>query len=80
MTDAEFEVAEIAYESTPQPFEVKCNWCLQVQTVQITIQEHLAWRRGAFVQDAFPNLTPGERELFISGTCETCFDRMFPAE
>ena len=29
------------------------------------------------VQDAFPELTPDQRELFISGLCGTCFDKIF---
>ena len=35
------------------------------------------WRDGMKAQDAFPYLNNDERELLISGTCGTCFDRMF---
>ena len=30
-----------------------------------------------YVQDIFPYLTASERELLISGICDTCFHRMF---
>lgn len=36
------------------------------------------YRSGAFVQDAFPNLTAGEREaLFVTGICVRCWNDMF---
>lgn len=33
-----------------------------------------AWRSGTFVQDAFPYLTVSDRELLISGVCDSCWD------
>lgn len=39
------------------------------------------YNQGAFVQDAFPMLSIGQREaLFISGTCATCWDAIFGDE
>lgn len=35
---------------------------------------------GAHVQDAFPMLSPEERELMISGICGPCWDVLFPEE
>lgn len=32
------------------------------------------------VQDLFPDLSPAERELFVSGVCGVCWDVMFPPE
>lgn len=33
---------------------------------------------GEHVQDVFPEMSPADRELyFISGTCGSCWDRMF---
>ena len=29
------------------------------------------------IQDIFPELSPGERELFVSGMCGECFDKVF---
>jgi len=31
------------------------------------------------IQDIFPELSSGERELFISGMCGECFDKVFEA-
>lgn len=33
--------------------------------------------QGALVQDVLPNLSPSERERFISGICPDCWDAMF---
>jgi hypothetical protein len=30
-----------------------------------------------FMQDIFPDLPIGDRELLISGTCNTCWQKMF---
>ncbi|MFY3742238.1 MAG: hypothetical protein HMLIMOIP_002702 [Candidatus Nitrosomirales archaeon] len=37
----------------------------------------IKWHYGMFIQDAFPELTPGERELIQTGTHSECFDAMF---
>lgn len=29
-----------------------------------------------YIQDAFPYLTPAQRERFLTGICESCFDTM----
>lgn len=36
-----------------------------------------AWRAGMLVQKAFPNLTPDERELLISGTSAEGWEQLF---
>ena len=35
-------------------------------------------KSGKLIQNFFPKLTPGEREILISGICGKCFDKMFP--
>ena len=35
------------------------------------------WLKGEHIQNAFPTLTPGERELFITGIDEKLWDEMF---
>jgi len=38
------------------------------------------WVNGVHLQDAMPQLSADERELLISATCGSCFDRMFGDE
>ena len=40
-------------------------------------QDVVDWKGGKYIQDAMPYLSADERELLISGTCGTCFDKMF---
>lgn len=36
-----------------------------------------AYRRGAYIQDAFPDLPAGDREFLLSGISPEAFDSMF---
>ena len=56
----------------------QCSVCGETIQVNVKPREYHAWAiERRLVQDAFPGMTPATRELFISGTCEKCFDRMF---
>lgn len=57
--------------------KVRCMMCRQVHTFQVRLEQYREYRAGALVQDAFPNLTPGQRELLISGFCDPCWDFTF---
>ena len=54
-----------------------CNTCSNQVVLEATASEWDAYNRGAFVQDAFPNMSPGKREMLISGICNVCWDEMF---
>jgi hypothetical protein len=60
--------------------EIFCVHCGQLYTILLSKAGIKARQNGAFVQDAFPELTAGERELLISGTCDACWERFFPSE
>lgn len=38
------------------------------------------YHESLFVQNAFPTLPSGVREMFVTRICETCFDAMFEEE
>jgi hypothetical protein len=38
------------------------------------------WRGGELIQNAFPDMDPGERELLITGTHDACWDKLFSEE
>jgi hypothetical protein len=58
----------------------RCIYCGNGGWVEMTYpqyaegQQHL--RDGWFVQDAFPFLSAGEREMLITGTHPECWDAM----
>lgn len=37
----------------------------------------MCWLRGALVTRAFPDLSADDRELLISGTCPSCYKRLY---
>jgi hypothetical protein len=58
--------------------DVRCQMCGQYYQIFYNREDMVDWLSGSLlIQDAMPYLTSGERELFISGTCGTCFDVMF---
>ena len=54
-----------------------CPFCGRSHEVEVNDMDYLDWQDGELVQDAFPYLSAGERELLVSGICPTCWDKMF---
>jgi len=63
-----------------QPILLKCNWCGKKTVLTLPTEGIAKYNAGAFVQDAFPELSPAEREMIISNTCEGCWNKMFVVE
>lgn len=64
-----------------EEFFVICQaGCGERYTFNIDPEDYYAFRNGTFAQDAFPYLSAGERELMVSQTCDSCFNKMFPPE
>lgn len=57
--------------------DVICVHCRQVQTIMLSKTGIEAYQKGALMQDAFPELTAGQREMLISGTCDNCWKKFF---
>lgn len=56
---------------------VQCRTCHEVHFIDVPVDGLIAWQGGELIQDALSELSAGQRELLISGTCETCWDEMF---
>lgn len=59
-----------------------CNMCGKSVTLKVNFddfEEYYSPNRR-HIQDIFPYLTPAERELLISHTCEECWNKMFSFE
>lgn len=60
---------------------IECPHCHNVIELPITEKELLAWDPNkTFIQDQFPQLTPGQREMLLSGLCEECWNKLFLPE
>ena len=46
----------------------------------ITEQQLAAWQTGTLIQDAFPHLTPDQREFLLSGATSEEWDQLFGEE
>ena len=55
-----------------------CCECGESFTVTVEYSDLLKWHnREAHLQDCFPYLSAGERELFLSRICDKCFKKLF---
>lgn len=56
---------------------ITCVACKKEQTIKDVSLDGLVYRvNGGKIQNCFPNMPIAERELFISGTCGSCFKKM----
>ena len=58
-------------------FTTTCLHCNDLLWVAAKAEDFAKWEGGMKVQDAFPYLSNGDREIIISRTCEKCWDEMF---
>ena len=54
-----------------------CPFCGKEWYIKVSTLDVAAWQAGEFVQNAFPYLSAGERELLISGICADCQKEVF---
>ena len=54
-----------------------CPFCGHANEVAVNEMDYLDWQDGTLAQNAFPYLSPDEREALISGICPDCWDKMF---
>ena len=69
--------------SDPAVIEVEtkmCPFCGNRRVFRLNAAAYNRWRGGELIQNAFPDLTPDEREQLISGTCPGCWDRYMSDE
>lgn len=54
---------------------IDCNTQYVINVNQIDLDK---WRTGRHnIQDVMAYLSPGQRDLLVSGICSTCFDNLF---
>ena len=55
----------------------ECPICGKLVEIRMIAEHCDAWNRGIPAQEAFPELTPTERESLISGLCDYCQKEVF---
>lgn len=54
-----------------------CPICGHEHELTVNFEQYLAYQSGELVQDAFPHMSPTDRERFISGLCPDCQKKIF---
>jgi hypothetical protein len=57
-----------------------CPVCDKFYQMEVPFAGFMAYEGGVLVQNAFPTLSPSERECIISGLCTTCQDKIFGSD
>jgi len=54
-----------------------CYDCQSTTIFNLDPIQYALWLSGTPIQQCFPDLSPDDRELLISGICGSCFDSLF---
>jgi hypothetical protein len=57
-----------------------CIVCQKRSTLEIDRERYERWAGGELVQNVWPEWTPDEREMLITGTHGECWEAMFSEE
>ena len=70
--------------STMITFDVDCRLCGQTTQVPATVEQltelYMPRSQRRLMQEIFPDLSIGDRELLISGTCDNCWQNLYGSE
>ena len=56
-----------------------CRICNSKKEILVNPAQYTKWMFGeGYIQDIFPDMSPEDREMIISNTCGSCFDKLFP--
>lgn len=57
---------------------IRCRICDKLHRIKVNKSRYLDYLNGeGLIQDLLPELTPAERELIISQTCNDCWQDIF---
>lgn len=76
-------MAEIIKEGTFYTFRTTCPFCgkpAEVKNLRKRALERWNMGLGAFVQDAFPDLSASDREILHTGICGECWATLPPED
>ena len=68
----------IDHEDKTSTIVTVCRMCKTEHALKVPTWKLMLYESGAKIQEAFPDLSPDDRERIISGTCPECWNKMFP--
>jgi hypothetical protein len=66
------EDTDIVYTTRP------CPYCGVPSQILMSQAQHQRMLGGEYIQDIFPDWPASKRELLITGSHSSCWDKMFP--
>lgn len=70
----------IYYDSERHVIFTKCIDCGKIVEMPCSEEQWVRFELGGLIQNVFPDATPGQREAFVSGICDDCFENIFKAK
>jgi hypothetical protein len=67
-------------------FGAHCLMCNREWTIIMPYEDSVfrmkwdMWKNGGLIQNVFPELTAEQREGLKTGTCKSCWEKIFPKE
>jgi len=61
----------------PKGITLTCVDCRKDRPVTATARQIAAWRLGGTIQDVMSDVPEEEREMFLTGLCPDCWNRIF---
>ena len=57
----------------------RCDVCLKTSMIEVREEDYDRWRSGWYIQAAFPEMRPEDRETLLTGTHPACWDILMGA-
>lgn len=57
-----------------------CRHCEKTYVMRVSLADLDKRNKGMLIQEAFPYLSADMREMFITGICGKCYDKIFGVE
>ena len=58
-------------------YVLECVTCSQEKSIEANPRDVESWRDGELIQNAMPYLDADQREMFISGVCDSCWSKIY---
>ena len=73
-------IQQTDYPNDVTVLEISCPWCGKISELKVSTKVWRdglnAYKNGALIQNAWPTLSPSDRELILTGICDTCWNKM----
>ena len=73
-------IQQTDYPNDVTILEIPCPFCGKISKLKVSTKVWRdglnAYKNGALIQNAWPTLSPSDRELILTGICDECWNKM----